>query len=302
MADTVRVWKGGTSTNPATAANWDPATAIATGDTLIYNDEAGQLCDGGSFTAGEPGIDVFILVEESFPFTVGSSGTPLSFNGIQYMKFSGVGTGASYFATEATDFADLEMDNVVVNSPSTANPCVDLDGTIARLVNERGRTNIETGAVVSGRLQVLGAISGSPSVVTVPSGCTLTGLYIAVDGGILNLSTSAIDIRQSGGEIVLGGTAGITSRHEQSGGVFYWDAKSTIALAELSGGKFITRKNRLGRVLTASAVCGNAIMDVRIGGLNLTFTKNPVKYGDAQILRPSGLTMTGSGVSEGFPW
>lgn len=291
MADT-KVWIGGTSTNPETDANWSPATEIATGDTLIFNDESQQLCDGAEFTAADPGIDVYIFVEESYEFTVGSSGTPLAFNGIKYLKFSGRGTGSSYFATVATDHADLGMDNVVVNSPSAANPCVDLDGTIVRLDIERGKTNLQSGATLSTR----GHIQGNrESQLTIPSGCTLSAnMWLAVDGGLLDLSTTGINIRQSGGEIALKGTAG-AALLDQSGGIFYWDAKSTITLAEISGAsKFITRYSRTGRTLTSSFLYGNAIMDVQVGGLNIAFTNSTILYGNSQKLDPAGTALTGS--------
>lgn len=298
------VWIGGTSTDPNVAGNWEDGNVPTDEDEIIFNDQAEQECAGHDFGLADPNdVDVHIIVEESFPFTVGSSGTPLAFNGIDYLLFKGSGTASSYFSTTCAAGDDNGIDNAIVNSPSSANPCVTLIGTIERLCNERGHTAIDSGATLDGRIQIMGATSGSPSVVTVPSGPTTTGLYIAVDGGLLNLSASVPEIRQSGGEVNLKGTAAVTAagtagRLEISGGLFNWRSKASMDLIECTGGKFVTPVNRDGRTITTLAAYGSAVVDIRIGGLNITFTNDPLEFGDAQILRPSGLTISGSGQSE----
>lgn len=81
------------------------------------------------------------------------------------------------------------------------------------------------------------------------------------------------------------------------GGNFFWDAAdqaniSTIALAEVYGGKFSTRKNRAGRTLTAGNSYGDGLFDFSIGGLNVTFTAPIRSYGTNPPRYPVGASYT----------
>lgn len=282
------VWLGGTSANPATDGNWEGGTKPANGDTVIFNDQAQQGCDGADLSAADPGITVAVIVEENFPYTIGSVGTPLQWNGFSLLSFAGNGTGSSYFGIGDT-FA-LDIDHVIVDSPSAKNDIVVVSDTIVRWTNRRGKASIDSGATVSsgGRIEVLGTTGGAPSELTIPSGVTVTGTITSVDGGKVTTSAATPTVYLNAGEFVLDGTAGIGTRLEQRGGTFYWDAKSTIALAEVRGGVFKSRKNRVSRTMTLMYMYDDAVVDFRQGGLNTTFTNGIRVCGANQPLMPRG--------------
>jgi len=287
-----RVWIGGTSADPETDANWDPAGPLVTLDNLIFNDQAQQLCNGQNLGA----ITVTIQVEESFPYTIGSSGDPLIVDGINYLRFMGTAAGASYITTDTTD-----TDLCVLDSPSTANPVLVLNGTVKSISIRRGRMALASTAVASQRADVVASAGGLTAELTIPAGVTTTGLIVFVKGGKAIISATVPDVEVKSGEVVLSGTAGVTGRVEQSGGQFWWDAQSTIALAEVSGGKFGFRNSRRTRTLTAGILSGDGEMDFSIGGLkDSLFTNGILLLGENMPKVPRGAVLTISSNSSGF--
>ena len=280
------VWLGGTSKNPAIDANWEGGSKPADGDTAIFNDQAQQGCDGADLSTG--GVTVAVIVEENFIYEIGSVGTPLQWSGFTLLYFGGNGTSSSYFGLGATSPTDF--DHVIVDSPSAKSDIVVVSGTIAKWTNRRGKASIDSSATVSsgGRIEVLGTAGGLPSELTIPSGVTVTGTITSVDGGKVTAGASTPTVYLDSGEFVLDGTAGIGTRLEQKGGTFYWDAKSTIALAEVRGGVFKSRKNRVSRTMTEMWMYGDAVVDFRQGGLNTTFTAGIRVCGANQPMMPRG--------------
>lgn len=289
MADAVFI--GGTSAAYATAANWDPVAVPATDVTLIFNGQSQQGMDGTDISASPK--NHAMIVEESFIYAIGSAGQPFEPTGITSLYFAGAGTATSYINIGATGGTD--MDNVVVDSPSAKSPILILGGTngdIARLTVRRGKVEVANSTIIDGKVTVIGGIGASTSELTLGTGLTLAGLEVAIEGGKLTTSTLIPTLQMKGGEAVLSGSAGLTLL-EQSDGTVFWDAISTIALAEIRGGRFATRTTRIGRVLTNCNMYGDAVVDFRLGGTTASFLTNPIRvHGTNEPMFPPGHTIT----------
>lgn len=282
-----KVWIGGTSTDPLTEANWDPGTDVANDDNLIFNDQATQSCGGGvmAFTG------VTIHVESNFraAFTIGSFGNPFQLTSIAHLKFQAPSEDTSYI--KSTGVTDL----CIVDSGGGANPALIFDGSVKNIVVPSGRLELATGAVLTERADVYGARGGQTSLLTIPTGVTLTGSKIHVMGGFADISSDVPEVFVSDGEVVLSGIADITTALEMKGGQFWWDAQGEIKLAEVHGGMMAIRLARITRVLTTGVLGGDGNMDFRIGGLkDSLFTNGVLEIGENAVMWPRGTYLTPS--------
>lgn len=272
-------WIGGTSTAYATDTNWSPVAVPATGVVLYYTDQAQQGMAGDD-AAGKTHD---IIMDPGFIYAIGSSGVPFHPDAIGTLMYAANSILPSYFTTDVGD-----IDRVVVDSQSTRDDLVNLNGTIVRIIVRRGKVLLDGASTVNGRVSV------EDGELTIPSGVTVAGLELSQNGGTISDSAGVPTVVKSGGEYVLDGTAGIGTYLEMHDGTFWWDASgsSTIALAELFGGAFKLRKDRAGRTLTAAHMYGNAVMDLRAGGHSITYTAPIRAYGNNQPMFPKGASYT----------
>ena len=272
-------WIGGTSTAYATDTNWSPVAVPSTGDVLYFTDQAQQGMAGDD-AAGKTHD---IIMDTGFIYAIGSSGTPFHPDAIGTLMFAANTVLPSYFTTDVGD-----LDRVIVDSQSTRADLVNLNGTIVRLVVRRGSVLLDGSATVNGRISV------EDGELTIPSGVTVTGLEVSQHGGKITDAAGIPTLVMSGGEFVLDETASMATYLEMHDGAFWWDASasSTIALAEIFGGAFKLRKDRVGRTLTAAHMYGNAVMDLRVGGHSITYTAAIRAYGNNQPMFPKGASYT----------
>jgi hypothetical protein len=295
MANTMKVFLGGTDGNPNDAANWTPAEVPLTGDTLVWNDQTLRACDGHDFGAADPGVLVTCIVEKGCKYAIGTSGTPLAFNQIHLLDFRGSSIIGSYFGTSATGGFEQQVDNVSLDSESQANPVLTVSGTIDRWTNRSGRGAIKSTATLDERAEIIPSGSGTVSELSIPSGVTITaGCVISIEGGVATVGASQEQVYVKGGKLILESAAAVSTRLEITGGTVEWDAQSTLALVEARGGVFKTTNARLSRILTEMNMSGDAIVDLRIGGNLITYTNGIRVFGSNQPMFPSGTKITPS--------
>jgi hypothetical protein len=284
MAAKEKYWVGGTSRAPGTAANWSTGDVVEEGDTLVWNDQAQQGMDGADLSNATP-VACDCIVEDNYIFDLGSSGTPFSLNGFTYLHFASGGTSQAFFGIGASG-ADEGFDNVIVDTPNQRDPALTLKGSIDLLTLNNGKVAIDSTSTFTAAsyIQVFGG------ELTIPAGVTVnTTNTTSISSGIITSSVTMETVNVGGGQFILDGTAGVNDLVRQTGGEFIWDAdSSTIALADVHGGTFRTRKNRITRVMTAMRMHNNAIVDFSIGGLNITFTAGIKKYGVNEPISPKG--------------
>lgn len=270
-------WIGGTSKVFDLAANWDPAAIPSDGDTILFNDQAAQGMAGGAVAA--KGFD--IIVDEGFIYEIGASGTQFApANACPSLLFAGKTILPCYF--------DATITRCTVATESAKDNLVNLDGTITDLAVEAGKVAIDAGATVNGRISIKG-LGGMTSELTVPSGATLTDVEIAMDGGKFTTDASLTTCVVNAGELILSGTAAVTGWIQVYDGTVYWDSASTIALAQVYGGEFKTRKERANRILTTGISYGRGLFDFRVGGATITYTNPLVVNGEHMPLFPKGM-------------
>jgi hypothetical protein len=291
------IWTGATSQDPAVITNYDPNLSASTDEldagVLIFNDQSTKAMDGADISS-VAGVTLSILIEEGFAHSIGSSGTPLEVNGITLLAMRGGVTAACYFGIGATGTPG-SMANVVCDTPATLSPSLVVDDTIVNWVQKRGHAQAVASATINGKIAV--SQSGSQkSSLTIPSGVTLTGAETRVDGGVLDTSTTLPAlVSLSSGEVVLRGAAGASDRIEASGGTVFWDALSTIALAEMRGNSLLkTRFARRGRTLTNASMYDDGMIDFSIGGAGMTFSNAIRVYGRKQPIFSPGMGYTPS--------
>lgn len=273
------IWLGGTSRIFGTAANWSPAVVPSTGDTLLFNDQATDGMDGLAVAAKA----FAIIVDRGFPHDIGASGTPFDpANGITTLMFMGSTIKKCYFDGSGT------ITLAVIDTDSAKDDLVNLEGTIVDLVVRMGMAALDATATVSGSIKVLGGMGGGNGKLIIPSGATLANAEVSLKGGKITTNASMTTVAVDGGEFILSGSAGVTGWLSVTDGVAWWDAASTIALAEVFGGAFKTRKDRSGRTLTNANMYGSGDIDFTYGGLTMTIT-NPIRaFGDRQPKFPRG--------------
>ncbi len=280
-----KVWTGNTDTDFGTAGNWDPSGVPADLDAIIYNEQAQNDCTG-SMTQAAKTFKMF--VEPGFTKGIGSSGTPLSPVGFDLVYVRGNSQGIYIEAASGTiDFLDID-------TQSNKDDMVQvMSGNLDRMTVRQGRAKLN-GVTLTGRLHVLGS-GGEQGVnsaqVHIPTGNTLTGSEIVIEGGRLTLESTGITVQGNGGEIVIGGSAGVSTLLELTGSAkCFWDAtNSTIALLEARGqSQFRTRISRTGRTMTAAHTYDDAVYDARIGGLLITHTAGVRAHGKNPPLMPMG--------------
>lgn len=280
------IWTGSTSTDFNVASNWAPSGVPANGDTLLFNDQAVNSLLVNTTQAAKT-FDVF--VDRGFAaYAIGTQANPLKPDAFNSIIFNASNLVQSFFQAGSTNIA-----RAVVNSASALNNGVVLQGTLVQIVVLSGKVGFAGTPTISGRVQVVGSTGSSPSELTIPSASTLTGCEFYVEGGKLDCSSDLETIHVADGEFIINGGMDITGRLEMTGGRTWWDAfdntsPSTVALAEILGGTFATRKERTGRTLTTCNMYGSGSVDFRIGGIGMTVT-NPIRaFGTNQPVFPMG--------------
>jgi hypothetical protein len=275
----IKVWLGSTDTDFDTAANWSPVGVPVDADTLVFNDQSTDGMDGQTVAAKA----FAIIVDRGFAHEIGTTGVPFDpANGITTLMFMGSTIKDCFFGASST------ITLAVVDSDSAKNDLVNLDGTITDLVVRSGQTLMVGGSTITGSAKVLGGMGGGNGKLTIPAAVTLTNAEMAVKGGELDTSSSMTTCNVDGGTLILDAAAGVTAWLSVTDGVAWWDAASTIALAEIFGGALKTRKDRLSRVLTNGNMYGSGDIDFTYGGLTMTVT-NPIRaFGDRQPKFPRG--------------
>ncbi len=293
----VKVWiDTATDDDYNVANNWSPAGVPGDGDTLIFNDQAlGPMTDNiDAATVGPKAFDV--IVDRTFQHYIGASGDAFSTTGsgasicFGTLIFSGSGLTPSYFDANTGDTCT----RVVLDTQSASVDVLVLGGAGSwgdfTLRNGKGKFAATT---VTGRIQMLGGSTNASSVLNIPAGNTLSGTRTGIVSGRLVCGSAIPDVNVSGGEFVLDGTVGIGTRLEMYGGTTFWDASasSTIVLADIFGGTFTIRKDRIGRTLTNMGVYGSGIVDFSTGGHNVTFSNAPRIYGTNPMKMPQGMSV-----------
>lgn len=278
----IKVFTGATDGDYGTAANWSPSGVPASGDMLVFSDQSTRGMDGSTQAAKAHSI----VVEQSFAFGIGSSGTSFEPTlGVTTLIFNANSQTKSYISGDGTN----KIARVLMDSPSATEDLLEIDGTVTDISVRNGKLLIPSTATVDGRINLFGSAS---SQITVTESATLTGVEATLNGGTLSDSGGIPDVTLLDGTYVLGSSAGIGTRLEVYGGILWWDATSTIALAEIFGGRFATRTSRTGRTLTTCNMYGVGMVDFRTGGHLLTIT-NPIRaYGQNAPLFPLSATHT----------
>lgn len=288
-----KVWTGAVDTDFNVAGNWSASGVPADGDTCIFNDQAANNMTGSLSGAAQTGKTFNVLVEDGFNYSIGASGNSWTpGNGFGTVTIMG-NAPAIWLAAGATAAA-----RIVVDTASAALGAVNFTaGSLTNAVVKRGEFKISSGVTVTGRITVHGSQGGGGSEQSrciIAAGCTLTGLEVAVKGGLLDFSTTIPTLMADGGEVIINGSAGVSTLLEISANcTVWWDAgSSTIAEAHVRGGVLKTRNNRIGRTLTSGFMYGDGDIDLSKGGLNTTITNGILVYGSKQPKFPAGAKIT----------
>jgi len=110
-----------------------------------------------------------------------------------------------------------------------------------------------------------------------------------VNGGTCNLGVDGKTVNVSGGTLILSDAAGAATLLNQTGGEVILDSTgATIAIAEIHGGKFMTRQHRKTNTISVMRMYNNAVVDLSQGGINMTLTDGIIKLGQNDPIAPIG--------------
>lgn len=283
--------------NPASndlnvAGNWLASGVPADEDFLHFNDVASFPMIANVTGAPVNAKDFSCVVERGFVQHIGQLGTPFTPANIRTLIFEGIGNNNSNYFSSGTAIL-----RAFINTTSQKDDIVVLSGSVAKVEVANGKAAIASGATLTSYAGTISPSGGGQSQLTINSGVTTSGLTVHCDGGMVICSSTVPNVVVTDGVFVLAGSAGVTGTVLVKGGVFYWDAAdasspSTIALAEVHGGAFRTRTNRIGRTLTDAYSYGSGLLDFSVGGLNITFTAPPRACGENAVKFPRGATAT----------
>lgn len=290
MAATDFYYLGTASDNTFTTnANWDSSLGGSPDDdtsaqhTLYFNKEsANQLTT--SISRGTE--DYSIIADDGFGFWIGTSGTPFVCDDMSLLLWQANSTTSSYINP-------VDLGRAVIDTQSTKNDALVLNPTTSHVSTtvKNGRMSFGGTAILTSSIITVGSpgATADTAYLTIPSGLTATSCILVIYSGKVITSTTIPTVIMSGGELVLNGAAGVSTRLLMAGGVCYWDAASTIASAEVNGGTLKTRFNKRGRTFTAGSVYKGGLMDFSVGGLGMTFTAAPIDYtGGTGVRYPMG--------------
>ncbi len=287
-------WLGTTNDAFTTAGNWSGGVP-ADNDVLFFDDQAVRslLTAIDSASIGAKAFE--IIVSEGFQHHIGASGAEFTpGTGLGLLYYAGSGLVSNYFKLETTDTCEhvildtsVAKDDILIIKSDAA------DATWDKVTVKQGKGKLDAAVITSGgRIQVSGGPGNSTAELSIPSGSTLTGTVMNIDGGKVTCGTAIVTASVNGGELVIEESAN-AALLEMTGGTVFWDAdaSSTITLASIMGGTLKARKNRAGRTLTNMDVFAGGKVDFKTGGLGIVFT-NPPRMLGGDIIMPVGTTYT----------
>ena len=278
------IWTNGAGTgNVQTAGNWSDAAAPADGGSQQWGTQAGSVAnvtagmDLDTFLgAGAEGLNKIVVYDYYTGLIGNSSADPLivdvNVGTTPYVDFRGSGASQLFLKGTCT--------KVVVDSSSTASPCVALIGTktCASVQVARGAVRYYTGLTATNTYVIPAVGIPGAAYLTIDSGAVPTNLYIR--GGTVTSAaapTTLLDIR-AGTYTQTGPNSGTwATMNVDGGGVVYW--------------------NTPGQTITALNVWGGGVFDAsRIGGIG-TITTLSIFSESARVILDRRITVTNPIVS-----
>lgn len=266
------------------AGNWDPSGIPADGDVLYFTAASLNPLVSNLVQAAK---NFDVIITRGFIQYIGGSGNPFQPDDIGTLVYSGLGTTPTFIECAS----GKKITRVLLDTQVTQENILHLAGVITRGTVRNGSLAIDTGATIEKGIKVAAAQGSGLAKCVIPSGVTLTGSVLKVNGGLLDCSSDLIDVIVDRGDFILNGTASVSGRVEvNDNGVFTWDASisSTIALAEVFGGALRTRNEKLGRTLTEGIQYGNGLYDFETGGLLMALTVPIRVFGETRPKFPKG--------------
>jgi hypothetical protein len=219
-----RRWDGSASTSWATAANWSGTAVPVDSDDVIFDGNTTQNCITGM---GQGAIDLASLtIHSSYTGTIGASGTPLEIE-VSGDLYAG-GTGDLYVQSASASLGtNGTIDRLIVNTSgnvflsSFANDGSNTTDFATVIVNSGtvlayGKAESvathggEAGTVIGNLIIAPSSGRGSGVSVTIGEECyKVNGTVftnVTIEGGLLNMSSSMLQVDMSGGTITHGGT------------------------------------------------------------------------------------------------
>lgn len=270
-------WVGGTSTDFATAANWDPASVPVGGDDVIIDYGSQDITTGLDQSAKDFNS---VVIGPNYTGQCGNSTSDRLLFGTAKLVIMG-GGATQYLGTGGThDWVETYIRGVGPAGTGTAY----LHGTIVTLHVQKGQVSVATGSTVT--TAYLDALAGAAANVTYTTAATTTTtIYtIAANVGITagTITTLYVD---AGTTSVTGGTV---TNLVQRGGTVEWATTTTLADAKIFKGTFDASGDVNAKTITTIASYGVSILNLDNGLGNITLT-NGVKYYSGAVIWPAGM-------------
>ncbi|MCK4624061.1 MAG: hypothetical protein KAV00_02035 [Phycisphaerae bacterium] len=290
MAST-HTFTGGTSTDYGLAANYDNATAPATGDTILWNEQAsqGSLVDMDADSNGHTYPK--IIVAKGYVKGFAAAGDKFNPTMITNLSWGSAFPGTSYI--------DAPIEDGTVECPSNAGT-LQLSGIANHLSVNGGKVHFDANSTIhsdAGDGLFMSQTRGVPTEVKIDNGATLAGSRIEVDGGQLATTATVITLICNGGVVFLRGAAAATLVIVSNGGVVHWDSTGTVSMVYAnSGGVFQSKQyTRHTKTLTEGHMFGDGLIDLSCEGGNIiTLTNGIWTHGTRQPIFPAGSLVTAS--------
>ena len=262
MPATTLIWTGATDGVFATAGNWSPAQAPASGDSVIFPVDATVDVDGSDQSAillvnmwAEPGCNI----------SLGSAAAYLQLD-VDYLYWAG--TGVSY----------LDVDNSTL---------VSIDDCAAGATGAFGLYLKGDGAAHNTQLSLSYDVAGDVGLgftadMTTSETCQFTTIRVA--GGILMISekVTATTLDQNGGTIY--NRANLTTVTQTKNGTLYHERTATIGTLVADGVVYYDSNG----TLTTGTITSNGTLDFSRDPRPVTITNALQVYGGAVIRDPRG--------------
>lgn len=287
------VWLATIDSVPTKAGNWSDGVP-APGDALIFNEQAIAGIDGNDWSwTGAAETNLTAIVEPGYGYHLGSSAAPLVTNQWEAIIFKGSSAEGAWFESgNAVGGTDTGITTCVVDSSSPREYALNLGGKLDDISIINGKVALASNVVLTltagGRVDMLGG------KLSVPATAVMTSTLITMSGGeIVYADTSgSVSVYVNGGTLVLSSAAALALL-VQTGGTIWYDSTGTITEARIHGGKFGTRLNRDGQIITNIYMSGNGQVDLAKGGLNPGLLPNGIRIqGQNMPILPSDCTIT----------
>lgn len=272
-------WVSTSSQTWSTGANWSGGSAPGSSDTAVFTGKKSNVSVDGATVTGCTAV----RISNDYTGSIGSSGTPLTFqtNAVTYLDI--FGTGSYYFSSSG-----VAITNTFVNTNNKGDTAVNLKGTLTNVYALKGRLNLQSSGTVTTLFAGYQGSRGGDIYVTIQSSVTLT--TVNQTGGYITSQSAFTTLNQDPGATLQQTIGNVTTANVRGTYVYQTDGGTITTLVVWPNGLCDMSQEGSTKTITNTTIHNGGTVDIRNGSAeaSITFTNTPILIGENAQLLQSG--------------